>query len=184
MKDYPRTRPPKSKQLPSSMKINRLDATVLWYVECHARLGATDTQIAEMLCVNVNVVDYWKKHRPEFKAALKRGKKTPDDMVEHSLLERAIGYSHPDVHITQYKGQVIKVPYIKHYPPDTAACIVWLRNRRREEWSDTMLHRHEHTGTINHKKIEDIPIDELTPQQQKLLFELNMRQIEDGSSNN
>ena len=30
----------------------------------------------------------------------------------------------------------------EHVPPDTTACIFWLKNRRKDEWRD----RQEHTG--------------------------------------
>jgi hypothetical protein len=32
----------------------------------------------------------------------------------------------------------------KFYPPDTTACIFWLKNRQREQWRD--VQRHEVTG--------------------------------------
>lgn len=183
MGDFVRTKPGKS-YLPTKGTIDRLDETVLWYVECHARLGATDKDIARLLRVHITTIDYWKRHRPEFLEALNRGKQEPDDRVERSLFERAVGYSHPDTHITHYKGTIIQTPYIKHYPPDTAACIVWLRNRRKEQWSETMLHKHEHKGTINHKKVEDLPLNALTADQKEMLFQLNLKQIEGGDTSN
>ena len=30
----------------------------------------------------------------------------------------------------------MRVPYVEHVPPDTTACIFWLKNRRREDWRD------------------------------------------------
>jgi hypothetical protein len=34
--------------------------------------------------------------------------------------------------------------YREHYPPDTAAASLWLRNRRSDKWRDK--HEHEHGG--------------------------------------
>jgi hypothetical protein len=28
------------------------------------------------------------------------------------------------------------VRYVEHLPPDTTACIFWLKNRRRQDWRD------------------------------------------------
>ncbi len=33
----------------------------------------------------------------------------------------------------------IVVPYTEHYPPDTAAAFIWLKNRQKQTWRD----RHE-----------------------------------------
>jgi hypothetical protein len=33
-------------------------------------------------------------------------------------------------------GKVIRVPVIVHVPPDTTACIVWLKNRQPDRWRD------------------------------------------------
>jgi dGTP triphosphohydrolase len=38
--------------------------------------------------------------------------------VLKNLYERAIGYSHPDIYIGSYQGEIIKADIIKHYPPD------------------------------------------------------------------
>lgn len=41
--------------------------------------------------------------------------------VLSALYERAIGYSHPDVHISTHLGDVTMTDIIKHFPPDRAA---------------------------------------------------------------
>ena len=67
-----------------------------------------------------------------------------DDRVERSLAQRALGYSYHAEKPFQYRGEVMKVQYVEHVPPDVAAAKFWLLNRRRAEWSDTS--RHELTG--------------------------------------
>jgi len=59
-----------------------------------------------------------------------------DAEVANKLFQRATGYSHDDVHISNYQGQVCITPIIKHYAPDTTACIFWLKNRRPDLWRD------------------------------------------------
>jgi hypothetical protein len=56
--------------------------------------------------------------------------------VEQSLYRRAVGYSYDAVRIMGYAGEYTHVPYVEHLPPDTTACIFWLKNRRRDLWRD------------------------------------------------
>ncbi len=37
--------------------------------------------------------------------------------------------------------------YIKHYPPDPAAAIFWLKNRQPKRWRDRIVNEHE--GNLN-----------------------------------
>jgi len=107
-----------------------------------ARLGGTDEQMAEMLGVSVDSIMRWKQKHPGFCEALKLGKDEADDRVERSLFERATGYSHPDVHISNFQGDITVTPITKHYAPDATSCIFWLKNRRPAEWRE----RSELTG--------------------------------------
>jgi hypothetical protein len=110
-----------------------------------AELGATDEELAEFFEVSKRAIYRWKHSKPDFAAALKTGKELADDRVEHALYRRALGYSHEAVKITvKPDGTEIITPYVEHYPPDTTACIFWLKNRRRAEWRDKV--EHEHAG--------------------------------------
>jgi len=44
------------------------------------------------------------------------------------------GYTRDDCHVSQHEGRITITPLKKHYPPDTTACIFWLKNRRPQEW--------------------------------------------------
>jgi hypothetical protein len=105
-------------------------------------LGATDRELADFFGVSEQTLNTWKTQHPEFLESLKVGKEQADQRVERSLYQRAVGYSHPDVHISNFQGDVTITPIVKHYPPETTAGIFWLKNRRPEEWRD----RVEHTG--------------------------------------
>lgn len=107
-------------------------------------LGATDDDLADFFGVTDTTIDTWKKKHPEFLASLKEAKKEANAKVVKSLFQRACGYEHEAVHFSAYEGDVTETPYIKHYPPDTTACIFWLKNRDRENWRDRQ--QHEHTG--------------------------------------
>lgn len=122
------------------------DPSTLPQVQKLAELGATDVEIAAFLGVNDATLYRWKLKHPAFRDALKLGKEAADDRVEKSLYRRALGYSHDAVKIyaDPKTGQEHIVPFVEHYPPDTTACIFWLKNRRRQEWRDKV--DHEHTG--------------------------------------
>lgn len=100
------------------------------------RLGATDNELAEFFGVSERTINNWKSAHPKFLQSLKEGKQLADAEVADKLFQRAIGYSHPDVHISNYQGEVTITPITKHYPPDPTSMIFWLKNRRPELWRD------------------------------------------------
>lgn len=99
-------------------------------------LGATDAQIADFFEVAVSTVALWKHEYPEFSDALKVPKAIADERVVQSLYRRAIGYEHDEVDIRVVKGEVVMTPIRKYYPPDTVACIFWLKNRDKDNWRE------------------------------------------------
>ncbi len=123
--------------------------------EALARNGLTDKEIAEKIGICEKTLDNWKNEYPEFLLSIKKGKEEPDNQVEQALFKRALGYEHPEDDIKAYEGKIIITPTIKHYPPDTAAAFIWLKNRRPEKWRD----RKEITGAEGKSLIpESFPI--------------------------
>lgn len=100
--------------------------------------------MADAFGVNVDTIYEWKNKHKLFSEAIKKGKEEADAHIADSLYQRAKGYSHDDVHISNYMGEITITPIKKHYPPDTTACIFWLKNRQKEIWRD--VSRQEHTG--------------------------------------
>jgi hypothetical protein len=105
-------------------------------VEKLCKLGATDDEIANFFEVQESTINNWKLAHPEFLESIKKGKVLADAEVAHKLFKRATGYSHPEVDIKVISGEIVTTELIKHYPPDTAAAIFWLKNRRKKEWRD------------------------------------------------
>lgn len=99
-----------------------------------ALLGLIDEEICKVFGVTDRTLRNWKRNYPEFKAALEVGKAVADGKVAEALFKRACGYSHPDTVITQYEGKITKTEVTKHYPPDTAAAFIWLKNRQPKLW--------------------------------------------------
>jgi len=102
-----------------------------------ALLGCSEVEIADVLGVSKATITTWKGLHQDFLSSLTRGRTEADADVAHSLYRRAIGYSHPAVKILQHNGLPLKVAYVEHYPPDTAAATIWLSNRQRGKWSRT-----------------------------------------------
>lgn len=107
----------------------------------HCRAGATLRELAQIFGVHVDTICEWKLKYPEFSEAIKVGKSTADDRVEHALYNRAAGYSFDSEKIFVSKtGKVTRVKTVEHIAPDTTAQIFWLKNRRPDKWRDRQQH--------------------------------------------
>ena len=107
-------------------------------------LGATDAEMGDFFGVTEQTINNWKTAHPTFFESIKDGKEKADAEVAQSLYHRALGYSHPEDKIFCARSKVTTVPTIKHYPPDTAAAFIWLKNRAG--WRDKQ--EHEHSGGV------------------------------------
>lgn len=110
------------------------------------KLGATDAQLADFFEVAVSTVALWKVEHSEFSDAIKVPKAEADERVEQSLYRRAMGYENDETDIRVVGGEIVQTPMRKYYPPDTTACIFWLKNRKPAEWRDKV--ETEHSGAI------------------------------------
>jgi hypothetical protein len=124
-----------------------------------AMVGLTDVETAAVLEVSEKTINNWKRLHIEFRAALKEGKANADANVAHKLYRRACGYSHEAVKIVAdaKTGSEHIVPYVEHYPPDTTACIFWLKNRQPARWRD----RHE-LVTLTPEQVADLTDEQLS----------------------
>ncbi len=100
------------------------------------RLGASDAELADFFGVSEAALGRWQDAHPEFFASIMEGRALADAEVAQALFRRATGYAHPDVHISSYQGEITVTEITKHYPPDTVACALWLKNRRPDLWRD------------------------------------------------
>lgn len=103
-------------------------------------LGATDAELAEIFGVSEQTLNTWKQKHPKFLESIKRGKAPADAEVAEKLFHRAKGYSHTEDKLFYHEGEITVVETTKHYPPDTAAASLWLRNRQPERWRDKVSH--------------------------------------------
>jgi len=107
--------------------------------------GLTDIEIAEMLGISLASLYRWKLDHPAFARVFKLGKAAADDRVERSLYSRAIGYDYIAEKPAMTRHGQKTMQYRAHIPPDTAAAVWYLKNRRPDRWRDA--HRHEHVAT-------------------------------------
>jgi hypothetical protein len=136
---------------------SQFDLKFIRRAELAGRAGFTDRELAELFGVSLSTIEKWRRQREEFRNVLKIGKTEADKRVERSLYERAIGYSYDTVKIIRDKhGNVTKVPYQQHVPPDVTAQIFWLKNRDPAHWRDAWQVDH----TLGKYIISDKPMTE------------------------
>lgn len=121
------------------------------------KLGATDIELADFFEVDVRTLYRWKGENEEFCQALKTGKQVADERVERSLFARANGYEHDEVDIRVVDHAIVQTPIRKYYPPDTTACIFWLKNRKPAEWRDRV--EQELSGAVQIQQVKRMIVD-------------------------
>lgn len=94
-----------------------------------AEAGMTDFQIAKRWGIDTSTLYRWRVADPRLDEALKTGAEHSNMRVEASLYHKAMGYSFDAVKIMNIDGQVVKVPYVEHIPPDNTAMVFWLKNK-------------------------------------------------------
>ena len=97
-------------------------------------LGATNEVLGDFFGVTSRTIDNWIATHPDFADAVYRGRAVADAVVVRALFERAKGFSHQVSRTTLYRGKEQTVTNTVSYPPDTQACMFWLRNRQRQYW--------------------------------------------------
>lgn len=105
-----------------------------------AEQGAVDWEVAEVIGISPTTLYEWKGKYPEFSKALKEAREVPDQAVEAALFRSAMGYTHREEKIfySNRTGRVKRIEVVKHYPPNPAAMIFWLKNRKPKDWRDTL----------------------------------------------
>ena len=116
-----------------------------------ARDGLIDEQIAKNIGVSYSTFRDWKKRFPALSAALKESKEVVDRQVENALFKSAVGFIYEEDVVTN-AGDVVRIK--KYSKPNTTAQIFWLKNRKREQWTDKSEVKVE--GTIQTNKLDGI----------------------------
>jgi hypothetical protein len=96
--------------------------------------GATNPDLAGRFGVARSTIGQWIATHPEFAEAVQQGRDIADASAVESLFTRVTGYNHQAEKVFLYRGEPRTATYTVHVPPETRACMVWLRNRRPEDW--------------------------------------------------
>lgn len=123
-------------------------------------LRATDEELADFFGVVPQTIENWKKEHEDFFGSITRGKMLADAEIADSLYHRGKGYSHQAVKIFMPAGasEPVYAEYTEHYPPDTAAASLWLRNRQPKKWRDKQ--EVELSGELGIRQITDSVLDD------------------------
>ena len=139
-----------------------------------ALLGASEKQMAEVMGVSYSTLEVWKRNKPEFQEALKKGKLKADTKVVKSFYKCAVGYYYTEEEIRIVDKKPVVVTVRKYKPPDPWSAAKWLALRHPEHWSET--HKVQVTNTnININKID---LTGVTIEQMKVLRDLGFKQRE------
>lgn len=111
-------------------------------VKAAAKKGATNLDLANLLGCGLTTVKKLKRDYPAFAELVKVGREIADNLVENALFKRATGYDYEET-ITEVRlnkdgsGTTTYVKKVKkHVPPETAASLAWLFNRRPKDWTN------------------------------------------------
>lgn len=110
-----------------------LEPDGLILLEGWARDGLSEEQISHNMGINQRTLTDWKSKYSPISLALKKGREVVDYEVENALYKKATGFYIDEEHCDK-DGNVFTIQ--RYYPPDTAALIFWLKNRRRHAWKD------------------------------------------------
>lgn len=107
-----------------------------------ARRGYTADEIAEDLGIAASTLKKWLKENETLGEAVKHARSVSDTEVETSLYKRAVGCKitkRKTIITTDSNGKPMPArieTFEEDVPPDTTACIFWLKNRNPENWRD------------------------------------------------
>lgn len=116
------------------------------WVKSLAKRGLTVKEIAEELGIAKSTLCKWVNEHQELSDALNCGRDIADSIVEDTLYKQALGgYTVEEkrtvVTLTENGEQkpLRMERYEKEVPPNTTACIFWLKNRKPKVWRDRPL---------------------------------------------
>lgn len=97
-------------------------------------LGATNEELAQFFEVSPRTIDNWLAAHRAFGDAVREGRLYADAEIASRLHERGIGYVQVVERRELHRGEEKVITTKVHYPPDTNACMFWLRNRQPRKW--------------------------------------------------
>lgn len=125
-------------------------------VEGWAKQGSTDVEMCEMLGISHDTFYKWKREKPEFAEAIKRGKYESNGEILNSAFKQSTGFKYIEQQAIKVKawekidGELVQVERVevvnieKFAPPNAIMSIFMLKNRLPGDYKDKQ--QHEVTG--------------------------------------
>jgi hypothetical protein len=122
---------------------DKLDSVCGW-----AKQGSTDEEISKMLGIGLTLYYEWKKKKPKFKEAIKKGKEVSNGELLNSAFTQSTGFFYKEQQafkVKDYKridGELkqierLEVVEVERYnPPNPTMNIFMLKNRLPAEYKD------------------------------------------------
>jgi hypothetical protein len=118
--------------------------------------GATMGELAAAFQVSTVTLAKWCNMHQELRDAVQVGVDTFNPRVERALAERAIGFwVTMREEVRDEDGKLLAPAQRQYFPPDTTACIFFLKNRMRDKYKD--VHRLDVTTAL--KTSDDLRIE-------------------------
>lgn len=145
-------------------------------IEGWAKNGMTNEEMYNALNVSKDVFYRWRKEKPEFKAALMKGKFESNGEILNSAFKQATGYyqtvTEPfklrtiEEFVDPETGRaslhevevMVDHTYNKFFPPTTAMAIFMLKNRIPQDYKDKQ--DLNHMGAVGVTLVDNIPKDD------------------------
>lgn len=149
----------------------------LFLIECWARDGVIESEIAQRLGIAYSTLRIYKGKFSALSAALKKGKEVADYEVETSLFQKTKGYNvtvkkafklrnikyNDSGKKIEEKEEIAYADEEIHIPADTTAQIFWLKNRRPDKWRSQPISEEnnaEDTGVIVLPEVAEVSENE------------------------
>lgn len=103
-----------------------------------ARDGCTDAVIASNMGISSSTFYEWIKKHTVISDAIKKGREPVSVIAENTLVRLIEGYTYTERTIERNaEGNItLDREVLKYCPPDKGAAIFWLKNKKKEQWSD------------------------------------------------
>jgi hypothetical protein len=96
-----------------------------------------EEELAHLAGISPRTLYYWKTRHAAFLQMMLKARGTAVKLVEVSLFQRAIGYSHPETQAfcnVGTGGEIRTIEVERHYPPDTKAAVEFLARYGGKRW--------------------------------------------------
>lgn len=120
--------------------------------------GASDFEIAEALNIHPDTLYGWRESSPALRQMLHDFKEGFDIRIERTLAAKALGYTYKAEKIFMSDGQVHRIEYLEHVPPDTVAMKFWLASRQPKQWREAAQPIEggiEHSGSVDIEQVDN-----------------------------